>query len=549
MIRSLRTLRSIPRIKDIALVLAKHGFHQVASYLQAPVSTRLRRLFSSTPPPTVVQQPERLRLMLEDLGPTFIKFGQLLSTRPDLLPEHYIEELEKLQDEVPPTPHEEIVQTISEDFGKDISELFHSFSWEPLATASIGQVHRAVTYDDEDVVVKVRKRGLEKVVEQDLQVLRLLVEVIGEWPIFRFHDLEGILGSFERSLRLELDFNHERFNILRIAEKVEVADAIYVPRVFDSFCSGRVLTMEYLPGPNFTTLLSGSASPPEGEVIAERLAVCVLRQIFEDGVFHADLHPGNLILMPDGRVGLIDFGNIGRCTPEMMDDLLLLIYYLVRRDYSQTARMILKLGQPKVDVDPQALSYDLMEVLDPYYGLSVHQIEFSGLLNSLFSLSMRYQISLPPQYVLLGRALITLEGVVRGLAPELQMVPLIEPSLVKVVRARWAPARLAREFEASFREITGALKSSPIHLADLLRKAAEGRLKLDTTLRNTEKLEKRLEVIGQRVPLAIIVGATLLGSSMLITGAESGGGIQSTLGAVGFLGSLGLALWMVLRSR
>jgi ubiquinone biosynthesis protein len=549
MFRSLRTLRSFPRIKDITLILAKHGFHQVASYLQAPVSTRFRRVFSSTPPPTVVQQPERLRLALQDLGPTFIKFGQLLSTRPDLLPESYIEELEKLQDEVPSTPHEEIVQTVSEDLGKDIADLFESFSWEPLATASIGQVHRAVTRAGEDVVVKVRKRGLEKVVEQDLQVLRLLIEVIGQWPIFRFHDLEGILAAFDRSIRLELDFTHERFNVLRMRENVHSNDPIYVPRIYAELSSKRVLTLEYLPGTSFSSLLGGHAAPPEGEAIAEKLAVCVLRQIFEDGVFHADLHPGNLILMPDGRVGLIDFGNIGRCTPAMMDDLLLLIYYLVKRDYTLTARMILKIGQPKTDVDPQALSYDLMDVLDPYYGLSVRQIEFGGLLNSLFAISMRYQIALPPQYVILGRALMTLEGVVRSLAPGIEIVPLIEPSLLRVVRARWAPTRIAKEIESTMRELAGAFRDSPIHLSELLKKAAEGRLKVEATVSNAEGLDRRLESIGQRVPLAILVGATLIGSAILLTQADGAGGLQSTMGAVGFLGSLGLAFWMAMRSR
>src|ERR1041385_3450920 len=186
MFRSCRPLRSIPRIKDIALVLAKHGFHQVAGYLQAPVTSRIRRMFSAAPPPHVIEQPERLRLVLQELGPTFIKFGQLLSTRPDLLPESYIRELEKLQDDVRPADAEGIRREVEGQLGGPIENFFSEFHQEPLATASIAQVHRATTRGGEPVVVKVRKPGIEKVIEQDLLVLGVISEVMGGWPVFRF---------------------------------------------------------------------------------------------------------------------------------------------------------------------------------------------------------------------------------------------------------------------------------------------------------------------------------------------------------------------------
>lgn len=547
MFRSIKTLRSIPRIKDIAFVLARHGFHQVAAYLQAPFSARLRRLFSKDSTPDVIHEPERLRLLLEDLGPTFIKFGQLLSTRPDLLPPPYIEELEKLQDRVQPSPHEEILEILSQDLGKDHRTLFREFDVTPLASASIGQVHRAVTHRGQQVVVKVRKKGLQKLVEQDLQVLKLLVEFIREWHYFRHHDLEGFLNQFERSIRGELDFTHERFNLNKMRELLRPDDPVIIPAVHDEFSSKRVLTMDFLPGQKFSEVSPEDLDNGRGEVLAKRLAGVVIRQIFEDGVFHADLHPGNIILMPEGKIGLIDFGSIGKCTPGMMDDLLLLIYYLIRRDFPLIARMVLKVGRVQKEVDVGELTYDIMDTLDPYYGLSMQDIELAGVFNSFFTISMRHQITLPPQYVLLARTLVSLEGVVSALAPDLEILAQLEPALVRVVRSRWAPGRIFQDVENSLTEIFRSLKSTPLHLAEILKRAAEGHLKIDTTLRNTETLEKRLEFIGHRVPLAILSASTIIGSAMLLNG-ESGGSLQTVLGCFGFIASMFLAFWMMMKN-
>ncbi len=551
MLKSLRTLRTIPRIKDIAFVLARHGFHQVAAYLQGPVTIRFRRLFrSSATAEASHDEPERLRLLLQDLGPTFIKFGQLLSARPDLVPDRYVVELVKLQDRVRPSPVREIREVITEDFGGEVEDFFREFDPQPLATASIGQVHRAVTRQGDEVVVKVRRRGIARVVEQDIRVLHLLADILREWDLFKVHDLQGLLRLFERAIRRELDFTHERFNLLKMRQKLRPADEVRIPRVHSELCSKRVLTMEYFPGKKLTAVQPDDLSAGRGEALARRLSVAVIRQIFEDGVFHADLHPGNLILMPDGQIGLIDFGNIGRCTAGMMDDLVLLIFYLIRRDYAQTARMVLRVGRVESDVDVQELTYDLMEALDPYYGVSMRDIDIGGLLQSFFDISIRYEVTLPPQYVLLARTLIALEGVVRGLAPGHEILSLVEPALLKVVRSRWSPSRILRDLESSVGEVLSSLRSAPIHFAEVLKRTAEGRLKFETTLRNTERLEKRLELIGHRLPMALLAGATLLGSSILLAQRTAGETpeVQVWLGVTGFVASLLLVFWMAIRS-
>ncbi len=549
MFRSIRTLRSIPRIKDIALVLAKHGFNQVAAYLQAPVTSRIRRIFSAKPSPHVVEQPERLRLVLQDLGPTFIKFGQLLSTRPDLLPEGYIRELEKLQDDVSSAPWEEIRSDLEAEFGGPLERHFGSFEETPLASASIAQVHRATTLDGRPVVVKVRKRGLERVIEQDLQVLRLLAEVMHEWPAFRFLDLEGVLRVFDRAIHRELNFDYERFNIQRIRENFKDSSEVYIPEVYRELSRERVLTMEFIAGEKLSSLRPESLAAGRGEQIAGRITIALIKQIFEDGIYHADPHPGNFILMSDGRVGLIDFGNVGKFTPEMMDDLVLLLHHLVRRDYRSVARLVLKIGRPAKDVDPRGLALDLLDSLDQYYGQSVAEIHFGALFQSIFGIAFRYGILMPPQYVLLGRTLVTLEGVVRTLAPQIELLSRVEPYLERVMLERWAPSRVLREVERGVSEFIQSVRTYPVNLAEVFQRVAEGRLRLEANLQNTERIERRLQELGTRIPLALLVCALLVSSSILLVGAAQGGGssLRPTLGIIGYIGALALILRIFLK--
>ena len=548
MLRSIRTIRSIPRIKDIALILAKHGFHQVAAYLETPLTSWARRIFSQAPEPHVVAQPERLRLVLQDLGPTFIKFGQLLSTRPDLLPESYIRELEKLQDDVTQAPWVEIRADIEASLGGPLDRFFASFQEQPLASASIAQVHRAVALDGRDVVVKVRKRGLERIIEQDLLVLRLLGEVMREWPVFRLLDLEAVLLAFERSLRRELSFDTERSNILRIRENFRHSREIYIPQVLRELSTDRILTLEYISGRKLSGLRAEDLAGGLGEAIARRISLAFIQQIFQDGVYHADPHPGNFICMDDGRVGLIDFGNVGKFTPEMMDDLILLLHHLVRRDFRSIARQVLKIGRPGRDVDSRSLALELLDSLDQYYGQSVSEIHFGGLFQSIFGIALRYGIVMPPQYVLLGRTLVTLEGVVRTLAPQIELLSQVQPHIEKVIRARWSPERILREVEDQAAEFIQSARTFPAHLAEILQRTAEGRLRIEANLQNTERIEKRLQELGTRIPQALLVCALLVSSSILLFFPnENGGNLKPTLGVLGYLGALALMLRIFLK--
>ncbi len=519
MLRSLRTLRSIPRIKDIALILGKHGFHQVSDVLQAPVRTRLRKFLKREPRETV-QQPERLRMALEELGPTFIKFGQMLSTRPDLVPPAYVAELSQLQDNVAAEPFAAVEKTLAEAFGGKVDEFFAEIDSKALATASIAQVHLARTRDGESVVVKVRRRGIEKLIREDLWVLRLLAEFLSGWRDLSFIDAEGIVRQFERAITQELHFDFECRHLVRAREQLPSDSVVYVPRVDVERSRDSVLTVEYLEGRRLSSLRSSPLDPVRGAEIGTAIALTLLKQVFEHGFYHGDPHPGNFILMSDGRVGLIDFGHVGLCTPQMTDDMLTLIIALVRRNYDAVARWALKQGKLQHEIDVRTLAAELMETLDPLYGTELAEIHVDELFNSLFEIVVRNGISLPTQYVQVGRTLVLLESVLRLCAPHLEVVSAVRPYALDMFRRRWSPDRVLRDLRGETAEILSAARSYPANLAEILRRGAEGKLELQMNLREMDRVERRLEQISLRVPVALMICGLAISSAILLAGSD-----------------------------
>ncbi len=530
-------------MKDIALILGKHGFHQVADSLQAPVRARLRSLLKREPRHTV-QQPQRLRMALEELGPTFIKFGQLLSTRPDLIPVEYADELGKLQDDVVPEPFESIKKTLAVEFEGKVETYFTHIDPVPLATASIAQVHRATTSDGHSVVIKVRKRGIGRLIRQDLWVLHLLAEFLAGWRDLKLFDPEGVVRYFERSIRRELNFDYERYNLVRMRQNLAADSKVYVPDVHRRLSTARVLTIEYLEGRKLSSLRSEPLPAEAAEELGTAIAVTILTQVFEHGFYHADPHPGNFILMSDGRVGLIDFGNVGKCTPEMVDELLLLVITLTRRNFEGLARWILKQGRPTKELDARVLAAELMDVLDPLYGLSLGDIQVGALFNALFEIVVRHGIALPAHYVHVGRTLVALEGVLRSCSPQLEILPTIKPYALQVFKRRWSPERLLREVHGEVTELITSIRSYPRQVADILARVAEGRLEVKASIPELSRVEQRLEQIASRLPVALVIGGLFVSSSILMLVSVNG---ESSLPTVLGIGGYAIALLLGLR--
>ena len=434
------------------------------------------------------------------------------------------------------------------ELGGPVDDFYSHVEQEALATASIAQVHRARTRDGDEVVLKIRKRGIEKLIEQDVHVLELLAEFLADWPDFRLFDPKGIVRLFERSIQRELNFDLERNHLRRMRENVGEDGDVYIPKVYPEYCRSGLLNIEYLAGRRLTSLREEPLSPEEGARRATQISICMLTQVFENGLYHADPHPGNFILMDDGRIGLIDFGSVGTCTPQLVDQLLLLLVALIRRDYPEIARWLMKRAGPTGELEGELLALELMDTLDAHYGLGIGDIRIGDLFNSLFSIVRQQGVSIPAPYVHVGRTFVILEGVVRLCSPELELVPAIQPYMNGVLRRRWSPERLLRDLRADASEILTAFRSYPSNLAEVFARAASGRFHVETSLSGLKKVEGRLEQASRRIPLAILVCGLLISSSIvLFSQAEADTNLQTILGAAGFVGGLLLAARLALR--
>lgn len=512
MFRSLRTIRSIPRLKDITLVLIRHGFGQVASLLDAPWLGRLRwRRPRAT---EAIGQAVRLRMVFQELGPTFIKLGQLLAGRPDLLPADYIRELRKLQDDVPPAPFPQIEAVFRSEIGCPVEDAFASFDTEPIASGSIAQAHRAETKDGRSVVVKIRRPGIIRVVERDMRILAIVAGILADRRELGYLDPVGVFRSFERAMNREMNFQFEANAIEKIRGSLPLDGGLRVPATFPSLSARGVLTMEFFDGRKPREL---SLGPEEGLRYARAVARGLLSQVFEHGLYHADPHPGNLLIMGDGKVGLVDFGNVGRLTAEVRQDLVAFLAHFARQNYRDIARTLMKVGSVRGELDLDTFTMELCEVLDHHYGLSLAQIDLGGLLSSLFALSLRYRIALPPAYVSLARMLMTMEGTVRELAPGFVLTDEVAPFVESLMRQRYRPERVLQDVRERLEDIGQFMREVPPGSVELLRKMRAGQFYFRTRIQDLERIDHHMDLIGSQVPLAIVVSALLVSSSMIIS--------------------------------
>lgn len=510
-LRSIRTIRNIPRLKDIALILVRYGLHDVAARLGAPLRARIRLPWRSSAPQKTT--PERLRLAFQELGPLFIKLGQLIASRPDIFPAPLITEMEKLQERVEAVPFEPIRAAIAAELGCDPAERFRSIDPVPIAAASIAQVHRGVTAQGEAVILKVQRPGIVPVIERDLEILELVAEALSQMPDLADLDPAGLVAELRRALERELDFQFERSAMERVRAAFEGDESVVIPRTWPALTTRRLLVMEYIEG---DSLGRAEISPAEGKRIARDCARVLFRMIFRDGYFHADPHAANLILTPGGTVAWIDFGSMGLFTPELRDRLLRLLRDVVDRDYAALARDVLKIGQPREEISFFEFSQDIASRLDPYIGLSLREIDFPRLLTEILDLAREHRISIAPGLIVMTRCLVIIDGLGLRLDPEFNTAEELEPLLREIAEDRMRPDRLAgrlgRQLFADFQSIA----EYPQHFGEILRKLSQGRLRVDTHLQGLERLGRRFESSSNRIVEALIVSALLVSSSLVM---------------------------------
>jgi ubiquinone biosynthesis protein len=529
---------NLVRFGQIGRVLIRHGFGFVFDVRR---ERREKRGAEELLAPNVGL---RLRRTLDDLGPTFVKFGQLLSTRSDVIPEGILLELEKLQNTAAPIPLEQAQGVIEEELGAPIGKFFVEFDPVQLGSASIGQVYRARLRSGDTVAVKVQRPEARGRVEADLRLMRDLARLLdARFKNRLLVDVPGLVDEFEGVIRRELDYAAEAMNARRFACNF-AGTRVKIPEIYRELSTKRVLTMEFLEGTRFQNLHPRLFPPAERRRVASMGADAIFKMAFEDGFFHGDPHPGNLILTPDGNLALLDFGMVGFMSRGDIEALSSLFIAVIRRDAESVLRGLEALG---VSYPPHVrgpLSQELREFLFKYSGLSVGEVTLGQALSELISLARRYRLSLPPVFPLLVKALVTAEGLSRSIDPTLNVYEIAQPYARRLLRERLEPAAvLERGLERAV-EYARYLEDYPEQIRELLTELEDGEIEIKLRHGGLDELTGQVDVLANRLVFALVTGGILIGSSLL--GAFATRGPEVPLVGVSVVAFAGFALALVM---
>ena len=546
-----RTYRHLNRYHRILRVLFKYGFEDLVELLHIDqyVESGLQ-MINRKPREQIdkLTRPERLRMGLEELGPTFIKLGQLLSTRPDFIPPDYLYELAKLQDNVPSFSFAEVEEIFLAETGQKPSELFYRFEEHPLAAASIGQVHRATLKDGQDVVVKVQRPNLEQVISVDLEILAHFASLMEMYvEEMQGHRPTTVVEEFARSLSNEIDYTVEISNIQRFTRQFEGNKDIYVPKVYRDFSSERILTMENIKGIKASMVDTLRQQGMDLSLVAKRGTKLIMEQIFVHGFFHADPHPGNIFILPDNVICFIDFGMMGRLSRKNREDFTDLLLNIISRNERKVTDGVLKLTNHSTTVDREALSRDLSAMLDRFLYLPLKELEAGKIFQNLMELVSQHKIYFKPNLYLMMKALSTVEGVGQKLDPDLELIRLAEPFMRKVKTDRFRLGRIADETGITTAEYLNLIRELPDELRAILSQIRKGKMKLEFEHLGLEKLHEALGQASNRIAFAIVLAALLIGSSLIVlSGIPPKWFDIPIIGLAGFLMSGVMGFWLLL---
>lgn len=506
----LRTLRNIPRLKDVTLILARHGLVDLASRLGAGL--RVRLLGGSARSENSF--PRRLRSALQDLGPLYIKLGQLIASRPDIFPAPLVCEMERLRDDVDPIPFSEMRQVIESSLGRDLADCFRQIDEQPVASASIAQVYKGMTLDGHRVAIKVRKPGIERMLEQDIGLLDLFAEALAKEPESGGFDPSGIVHELKQALETEVNFNFEKNAIDRIRTSFEGDTDVLIPGTHPEVSSREVLVMDWVEGISIGRV---EVSGEVGHRIAQICAKSLFTMIFVHGQFHGDPHPSNLILTSEGRVAWIDFGLTGLLTKELRMRLSRMLKALVSRDYEDLAQQVLHVGYCHGDADSFALTQSIANRLDPYVGLKLSEVDLPALLRCIIEIATEHRIEIASGFVRMTRSLVLLEGLTEILDPGFDTASELEPLLVDLMQQKTSPDQLLRKTADQALDNIEMLTDLPELVSEALRKATRGRLRVESEIVGMDRLARRIDATGRRVVDSVLAAAGLLCATMLFT--------------------------------
>ncbi len=469
-----RIVKDVARLQQIAQVLARHGMGWLVARLEVPGIGLLRR--GTTEEQRELPTPDRVVDAIRELGPTFVKLGQILSTRDDLLPPAWTEALAHLQDDVGPMPWEHVITQITTAFGGPPEKFFEWLDPIPLGTASIAQVHRARFPTGEEVVLKVQRPGVQKQMELDLGILHYIAEVAeGQFPELTAVGLPGIVRELQRRVADECDFRTEAAAMAGFSRNFAGNPHIVIPAVFETFVHAQVLTMQFLDGVKIAEAREKGA---DMRLVGERFLQGAFQMLLEDGFFHGDVHPGNLLVLPGDRVGLLDFGMVGRLTDEMRENLIAIFFAVQRRDYRTVARVWWELARKDGPVDFDAWERDVAELIErEVVGRPFGDMQFGDIFRQLMAGAMRHKVRSPPSYTMFWKALVTTQGVVQTLIPEVDPLEMMTPYVQRMVTRLYSKERLQEELFYWLTSFRFAARRMPVITGQLVNDLHEGRLR------------------------------------------------------------------------
>ena len=493
--------------------------------------------------------PERLRLALEELGPTFVKFGQILSTRPDFLPPDFIRELEKLQDQVLTFDSFQAQEIIVQELKKPIDKLFRHFESRPIAAASLSQVHKAVLISGKTVAVKIQRPDIKKIIDLDLEILEDLASLSENhldngWV---YHP-KLMVAEFKKAIRKEIDFINEASNFERFEVNFKDIEYIKIPKIYWSMTTTKVLTMEFIEGTKINEIIQekykGIFDPIE---VAKRGADAILKQILEDGFFHADPHPANLFVQPPATIVMLDVGMVGYLDEETVINGAKLLQAIVNKDLNQVLRSFENLGIIIKEFDHNLLRQDLKELLDRYLGIPLKNLEISQVSQDILEIMMHHDLVLPANLVLMVKALSVVETTGRQLYPDFDMLSAAKPFVKKLLRKKFAPQELLKKSGVVLQECIELIEQLPNNLIDILHKVKEGKLKFNFEHQGLEILTNEIDRSSNRLSFSLIIAALIIGSSLILQ-QQIGPFVfgYSILGIIGYLIASFLGLGLII---